>query len=184
MTVFAILTLLLVALPLLRSEPICQNPPPPASFIPNLANCTSLVDWIYAISGLQDDQPILWSRNPSSFVRNRRLPYSFKDPLESSDCEFIVDVLRGGSQDTFPTKLIAEKAGEIVEKCMERGIDGAETVGAAAVGPKLVIAVILMRKGWKGNSVSEGLVELNMRNVTLLRPGNFSGLDMSPIDVG
>lgn len=174
---FATLSLLLAALPLVLSDPICQNPPPPASFIPNLANCSHLVEWIYAISKLQDDEPILWSRSPTAFVRNRRLPYSFKDPLASSDCEFIVDVLRGGNQDTFPTKLVAEKAEAIVQKCMEQGIDGAETVGATAVGPKHVIAVVLARKRSMGDSLSQGLIGLNMSL-------NFPGLSIPPIQDG
>lgn len=180
----AIPSLLLATLPLSLTEPVCLNPPPAASYIPNLTDCLHLVDDIFAISALQDDEPILWSRSPSAFVRNRRLPYSFIDPSATSDCEFIVDTLREGSYDTFPTKLVAEKAEEIVEKCMKRGIDGAATIGAVVVGPERVIVVVLMRKGWMAESVSRGLTELNVTNVTLLRPGNFSALSPSLIGDG
>ena len=174
MTMLATLSLLLVIIPLSLSEPICQNPAPPASYIPNLVDCQDLVKAIFAASVLQGDEPILWSRSPSAFARSRKLPYSFKSPFASSDCEFIIDELHGGSQDTFPTKLVAEKAEEIVEKCMERGIDGTETVGAVTVGPKCVIAIVLMRKERMGGGVGAEVLELNMTNVTMVGPGNFS----------
>lgn len=178
----AILSFLLAALPLLLSEPICSDPPPPPSYIPNLTHCQHLVDWIFAISKLQDDEPILWSRNPSAFVRNRKLPYYFTDPLASRDCAFIVDALHEGDHDTFPTYLVAEQASNIVRKCMERGIDGAETVGAVAVGPKHVLAVILTREPLMRGNGGGDMLEINMTNVTLMGTGNFSGL--SPPFVG
>ena len=169
----AILSLLLVILPLSLSEPICQNPAPPASFIPNLVDCQNLVKDIVAASILQGDEPILWSRSPSALVRNRKLPYSFKSPFAHSDCEFVVDGHHEGDQDTFPTKLVAEKAEEIVNKCMERGIDGAETVGAVVVGPKRVIVVVLMRKERIRGGVGAEVLKL-VTNATMVGPGNFS----------
>lgn len=180
---FATISLLLATLPLSLCEPICQKPPPPASDIPNITDCHDLINDIYAASKLQGDEPILWSQSPSAFVRNRKLPYSFKNLFASSDCEFIVDALHEGSQDTFPTKLIGEGAEQVVQKCMEQGIDGAETVGAVAVGPKRVIAIVLTKR-WSGSSMSGGTFELNMTNVTLLGPGIFSGLSPSLIEDG
>lgn len=100
--------------------------------------------------------------------------------MPSSDCEFIVDALYEESQDTFPTRVVAQKAEEIFQKCIERGIDGAETVGAVAVGPKHVIAVILKKTGWMRNSESGGMYELNMTNVTLLGPVDKSS---SPLNI-
>ena len=141
LTIFAIPTLLLATLPLSLTEPVCQRPPP--AYVANLTDCLHLVDDIFAISAVQDDEPVLGSRNPSAFVRNRRLPYSCTDPFETDDCEFIVEVLREGSYATFPTKLVAEQADQIVEKCMKRGIDGAATIGAVVVvGPERVVVVV------------------------------------------
>lgn len=96
----------------------------------------------------------------------------------TNDCEFLVDALPTSSHDTdtFPTRLIAEAAERIVEKCMVEGIDGAETIGASAVGPKRVIVVILKKRGWN--------VQLNGTDVTLLKPGNFSGSIPSLIEDG
>lgn len=113
---------------------------------------------------------------PNPLIRNRKLPYSFLDPLPSNDCEFVVDVLKGdGSLDVFPTKLVAEKAEEIVNWCMERGVDGAQTLGAVSVGPKKVLVVVMMRKGWgRGGG---GLVGL-------LGTGNSSGLLTSFVEDG
>ena len=181
---FATISLLLATLPLSLCEPICQEPPPPTSDIPNITDCHDLINDIYAASKLQGDEPILWSESPSTFVKNRKLPYSFKNLFASSDCEFIVDALLEGSQDTFPTKLIGEGAEQIVQKCMELGIDGAETVGAVAVGPKRVIAVVLTKKGRNGSNMSGGTFELNMTNLTLLGPGIISGLSLSLIEDG
>lgn len=66
-------------------------------------------------------------------------------------------------------------AGAIIENCMERGIEGAETLGAVAVGPKQVIALILVKKAWTREGVSEGLVQLNLTNAKLWRPGSRLG---------
>lgn len=93
-------------------------------------------------------------------------------------------MLHEGDEDTFPTKVVAEKAEELVEECLERGIDGAETVGAVAVGPRRVIAVVLMRKGARKDGVGRGTFELNMANVTRLGAGNFSGMSPSLIEDG
>lgn len=187
-TMLAILSILLTAFPLSftlsHSEPMCQDPPPPASYIPNLSDCQHLVQVIFAASKLQDDEPILWSRHPSALVRNRKLPYTFAEPFASSDCEIIVDAIQEQSQDTFPTKLIGEKAEELVQKCMERGIEGAETLGAVAVGPALVLAVIVLRKVSNSGSGSGGVHGLNMVNATLLRPGNFSRISQSLVEDG
>ena len=57
---------------------------------------------------------------------------------------------------------------------MERGIDGAETVGAVTVGLKCVIAIVLMRKERMGGGVGAEVLELHMTNVTMVEPGNFS----------
>ena len=180
----AILSLLLTTLPPSLTEPLCHNPPPVPSYIPNLDDCQTLVSAIFAISEHQHDEPILWSRHPSASVEHRKLPYSFTDPLASNDCEFIVDALHDESQDTFPTKLIGKAAAAVVEKCMEGGIDGAETLGAVAVGPKLAIAVVLTKKWWMRGGRSEGLDLFNVTNARLLGPGVHSGLNSALVEDG
>ena len=71
-----------------------------------------------------------------------------------------------------------------MQKCMERGIEGAETLGAVAVGPALVLAVIVLRKVSNSGSGSGGVHGLNMVNATLLRPGNFSRISQSLVEDG
>ena len=70
-----------------------------------------------------------------------------------------------------------------MEWCLERGVDGAETLGAASVGPKKVLFVVLIRKGWgRGDGGSVGL--LGTGNMTLLGGGNSSGLETSLVEDG
>lgn len=64
---------------------------------------------------------------------------------------------------------MAERAEEIVELCLERGVDGVGTLGAVSVGPMKALVVVMMRKGSMGGGGSGGLVEiLGMRNGTEL----------------
>lgn len=181
----AILSILLTALPFsLSDHPICQDPPPGPPFIPTLSGCQNLVNDIFAISTMQHDEPILWSQHPPTSLRSRKLPYSFKDPFKSNDCEFVVASIVEGEDDVFPTRLIAEAADGIVESCMEEGIDGAETIGTDAVGPKGVIAVVLLKRLMERGGVSGGLHPLNVTNVQLSKPGNLSGLYSSLVEDG
>lgn len=168
----AILFFLLTVLTLSLTGPVCQNPPPEPTYIPNLGDCLNLLSDIMTISRQQHDAPIIWGRDPSGFDR-RKLPYSFANPLSSNDCEFIVEALYDDIQDTFPTRLIAEAAEAIVQKCM---IDGTETLGAVTVGPKRVIAVSLSKRWWeRGRNGRLGL--LNVTNARLLRLGSHTGLN-------
>ena len=108
------------------------------------------------------------------------MPFSFKGPQETNDCEFLVDGLTEGSQDTFPTSLVAQAAKAIVQKCMDEGVNGGEeTVGAVAVVPKRVFAVISKRIDWERGSRSGAF---NTTNIRLLGPGNVSGLSGSVIE--
>ena len=67
---------------------------------------------------------------------------------------------------------------------MERGIEGAETLGAVAVGPKQVIALIMVKKAWTREGVSEGLVQLNLTDARLSRPGSRWGRIPSLVEDG
>lgn len=172
-TMLVILLLFLALLLPSLAGPICQDPPPEPTFIPNLDDCINLLSDIMTISRQQHDAPIVWSRGPSGFDR-KRLPYSFADPLSSNDCEFIVEALYDDSQDTFPTRLIAEAAEAIVQKCM---IDGTETLGAVTVGPKRVVAVFLTKRWWERGGRDGRLGLLNVTNARLLRPGSHTWLN-------
>lgn len=169
----AVLSLFLAILPVSLTGPVCQDPPPEPTYIPNLNGCLKLVSDIMTISRQQHDVPIVWSRGPSGFDR-KRLPYTFADPLSSNDCEFIVEALFDDSQDTFPTRLIAEAAEAIVQKCM---IDGAETLGAVAVGPKRVVGVFLTKRWWERGYRDGRLGLLNVTSARLLRPGSHTWLN-------
>ena len=176
------LSLLLAALPLSLCRPpkppICQTPPPPAVFIPNRAGCHNLVADIYKMAEEEYDEPFIWSTNPpSASAVYRKTPFSYTGPQGTNDCEFLVDALTEGSQDTFPTKLVAQAAESVVQKCMDEGVEGGkETLGGVAVGPKRVFAVILRRLERSRSGV------LNTTNVQLLGPGNGSGLNTSNIE--
>lgn len=173
----AILTIqliLLTIIPLSRSLPRCQNPPPARGLLPSLSDCRNLVDAIWGIGEAEEDADILWARHPSIFYRNHQLPWVFRGNHPSSDCEFVIDAVRNNEYDRFPTWEVADAANAIVEECLGRGIGGIQTLGGAYVGPKGVITIILVKRDVRGG-VSEGLVDLNMTNVTLIGPGRPLG---------
>lgn len=173
---FLFLGLLLPSL----AGPICQDPPPEPTYIPNLDDCLSILSDIVTISTQQHHAPIIWSRDPSGFDR-QKLPYTFADFFSSNDCEFIVEALHDDSRDTFPTRLVAEAAEAIVQKCL---IDGTETLGAVTVGPKRVIAVVLSKRWWGRGDRDGRLGLLNVTNATLLGPGSHTGLISALIKEG
>lgn len=160
--------------PLSRSLPRCQNPPPARGLLPSLGDCRNLVDVIWAIGEAEENADILWARHPSIFYRNHQLPWVFRGYYPSSDCEFVVDTVRDHEYDRFPTWEIADAAGAIVEECMVQGIGGIPTLGSAHVGPKGVITINLVKRNNRSR-VSEGMVHLNMANVTLVRPARPLG---------
>ena len=84
-------------------------------------------------------------------------------------------MLREGSYATFPTKLVAEKADEIVEKCMKRGIDGAVTIGAVVVGPERVTVVVLMRKRVDGGKCERGADRVECDKCDVVATGRLLG---------
>ena len=155
--IFAILTSASITL----ANPVCHKPPPPPSYIPDLEDCLDLVHSIFSIAKLQDDAPILWSRSPPLGVRSRTLPYSFVDVFATSSCEFIVDSIGEVEDDTFPTKEIALRANEVVETCMVQVEKGGESVGASAVGPKGILALVLMRRIPRGVGENEDVRMFN-----------------------
>ena len=120
---------------------------------------------------MQQDEPILWSEHPAAIYRSHKLPYSFIDPSYINDCEFVVAAIEDGAQDIFPIRFVAEAARGIVESCLERGIDGAETMGSDTVGPKGVIAVVMLKRiittGWV-------LAPLNLTDIRLSKPGRIT----------
>lgn len=172
--ILTILSILLTIFPLSRSLPRCQNPPPARSLLPSLSDCRNLVHAIWAIGEAEEDADILWARHPSIFYRNHKLPWVFRGNHPSSDCEFVVDAVRDNEYDRFPTWKVADAADAIVEECLGRGIGGIQTLGGAYVGSKGVITIILVKRDVRGG-VNEGLIHLNMTNVTLIGPGRPLG---------
>ena len=70
-----------------------------------------------------------------------------------------------------------------MEECLVRGIDRTPTLGGVYVGPKGVITLILVKRNVR-DGVGEGLVDLNMTNVTLSRPGSQFGNLSSMVEEG
>lgn len=181
--ILTILSILLTIFPLSRSFPRCQNPPPARALLPSLSDCRNLVNAIWAIGEVEEDADILWSRHPSIFYRNHQLPWVFRGNHPSSDCEFVVDTIRDNEYDRFPTWMVAEAAHAIVEECIARGIRGIQTLGGTYIEPKEVITVIVGKRN-VGGGMREGLVHLNLTNVTLTRPGRLLGPLSSTVEEG
>ena len=168
-----ILSVLLTVLPLSFSDPItypiCQDPPPDSTMIPTLSHCQGLVGAIFTLGLHQRGEPVLYTEDPSQRIRSYKVPFSFHFPLLPNECEFhIEEIVAGG--DIFPTRLLAEGAQGLVENCMERGIDGAATLGRVTVGPRGAIDVVLRKKG----HVDGGVHLLDLTNVQLSKPGSLS----------
>ena len=181
--ILTILSILLTIFPLSRSLPLCQNPPPARSLLPSLSDCRNLVNAIWAIGEAEEDADILWSRHPSIFYRNHKLPLAFRGNHPSSDCKLVIDTVRDNEYDRFPTWKVADAADAVVEECLGRGIRGIQTLGGAYVGPKGVITITLVKRDVRG-AVSEGLVYLNMTNATLIGPGRPVGSLPSRVEKG
>ena len=64
----------------------------------------------------------------------------------SSNCQFTVDSFDRTIQDTFPTRLVAAGAMEVIDSCLFRRSGGDPTIGAQVVGPKRGIMVIVGSK--------------------------------------
>ena len=62
-----------------------------------------------------------------------------------------------------------------MKQCMERGIHGAETLGAELVGPKGALAVLMFRTALKQIGAGGGLVLSNLTNMRLSGPGSLAG---------
>lgn len=143
-TTIILLPTLLLLTPLTVAEAVCHKPPVPAAQLPTLSDCHELIADISAISTLEDDEPITWSRFPSPSPGNRNLPYSFEHPSADNDCRVLVDTLKDETkEDAFSISDVAEKAKDVVNKCLERE---APTIGAEVVGPKRVMILLLLKK--------------------------------------
>ena len=163
MTMNAIL-LLLIMTSFTSGNPLCHIPPPPPDQVPTLSDCQDLLQEITAIATLEDNDPILWSRFPPAGLGSRKLPYPFADPRPANDCEFVVDTLYKGEryEDTFSTGEVALAAKEILETCLQEGVEGVKTIGAQIVGPKRIIVVLLLKK----SSINRGMWGSHVVNVT------------------
>ena len=177
-----ILSVLLVALPLSLSDPVCQDPPPASTLLPIYSECQILVNSIFAIADQQHDAPLLWTDHPPPMQRSRPLPWTFRFPMSLNNCEFVVGTTQPGEDDTFPTRLIAAAAFRIAAQCLDRRRP--KTIGTELVGPRGVIAVAMRKRVENGERVSGGLHLLNVTNVPLSEPGGLSGLPSSLVEDG
>ena len=147
-----ILSFLLQGLPS-RAFPECTEPPPPSSQIPRVADCVALATDIYAISRLQSNEPIFWSRfqlPPEIQVQSRLLPAYFNDPLPDSDCKIMLDVTDEQASDIFPTSWVADAVRQIVDECLiTHG-----TLGSMRIWPRGFVMVSLLRKGASNNRLN------------------------------
>ena len=175
-----ILSILLVALPLSLSDPLCQDPPPSSTLLPIYSECQVLVNAIFTLAEQQHDEPIHWSEHPSAVLRSRQLPWSFRIPMSLNNCEFVVGTTQPGEDDTFPTRLIAAAANRVAVLCLARRRP--KTIGAELVGPRGVIAVAMRKRLVNGERASDGLHLLNLTNVLLSKPGGLSGLPSSLVE--
>lgn len=160
------------------AEPVCLDPPPAPSSIPHLQDCYDVIQTIFALSESEHNEPLLWSRNPPAGVQSQKLPYSFTHPTATNDCEFIIDTLPGKEEeeDTFQTIQVAQRARKIVRKCMVRGVDGTESIGALVVGPKRLIVVVLSKRVPASRDGTGVVLGLNRTEGMLLLGSNGSSI--------
>ena len=125
---------------------VCDKSPPPFEQIPRLQDCYDLIDDIFAISKLEDDEKITWSHTPQTMLGTRKLPFHFTAPSVNNDCQFLVDSFKEDQEDMFSIYDVGLTAREVVKSCLEPKAGGVETIGAEVVGPKKVMVVVLLRK--------------------------------------
>ena len=124
---------------------VCDKTPPPSEQIPRLQDCNDLIEDIFTISKLEDDEKITWSHNPTTGLGSRKLPFHFIAPSVNNDCMILVDSFKEDQEDTFSLHDVGVTASEVVKTCLEGKPGGVETIGAQIIGPKRVMVVVLLR---------------------------------------
>ena len=147
---------------------ICHQPPPQPDQIPRFQDCQELIEDIFAISKLEDDEKVLWSPHDSDRPGSRKLPYIFTSPSVNNNCEVLVDAVKPDAEDIFCVHDIGVKAQGISSVCLNEESRSEPTIGADSVGPKRSIAVILVKKIPLPESVGE-LFNSTARSIPTLR---------------
>lgn len=146
MRILIVTSLITIYSSIALTKVICNQPPVPPSQLPGLRGCRELIEDVFAISRLEDDEKILWSHNPPEGAGSRKLPFIFTSPSVNNDCEILVDSVKKDANDTFAVRDVGERATEIVKLCLDPEVAESPTIGAEAVGPKREIAVILLKE--------------------------------------
>ena len=124
--------------------PQCTVPPPPASQLPDLADCLRVQNEIMNIAIREGNQPRIWARQPRAQQHGYWLPHSFSsDSL--NNCELVADGLVG-KLDIFPTRYMVSAADELIRECLIGTSPQSATLGKIVVGPRSVIELTLRRK--------------------------------------
>ena len=162
------------------AEAVCSRPPPPAEQIPTAKDCLELVEDLFAISKLEEDEKLHWARNIPEAPGNRKLPFRFSTPSVNNNCEILVDTLKEDGGDTFSVLDVGLKAQSVVKACLEPGPSGLISVGAEVVGNTRSVAVFIVKKipiptqlngderEWTGTTSQTGLL-LPLNGTSLYR---------------
>ena len=142
-----LISLLLSLLPAcLIAQAICSTPPPPADQLPRTADCRELIEDLSAISQLEDNEKVQWSREPAERPGTRQLPYRFSTPSVNNDCEILVDTLKESGGDVFSVHNVSVIAADVVNTCLEPGEGKEASIGAEVIGKTRSVAVFVLKK--------------------------------------
>ncbi|KAL2043146.1 hypothetical protein N7G274_004206 [Stereocaulon virgatum] len=143
-------TLIAVLVPILAYSqanplpPQCTVPPPPASQLPDLADCLKVQSAIVDIAVREGNQPQVWARRPRAPHHDYWLPHAFSsDAL--NNCDLVADG-PAWKLDIFPTKYMASAAAELIRECLIGTSPQSATLGEVVVGSRRVIKLTLRRK--------------------------------------
>ena len=131
---------------LAKPKAVCSKPPPPAEQIPTAKDCLELIEDLFAIAKLEDDEKIRWARDVPEAPGNRKLPFRFNTPSVNNNCEILVDTLKEDGGDTFSVQDVGVQAQDVVKACLEPNPEGVISVGAEVIGETKSVAVFVVRK--------------------------------------
>ncbi|KAK3176091.1 hypothetical protein OEA41_007413 [Lepraria neglecta] len=186
MLAYLFLTLLIPILTRSQANPAppeCTLPPPPASSLPTLSDCLTVLNEITEAASKEGNTPQVWSRQPRAPGHGYWLPYSFSS-YSINNCDLVVDA-PAGRMDIFATKYVASAAKELIKECLVGTSPESATVGKVVVGPRKVVKLTLKRKTGPLGTVGDGLgnttVDVNGTGGGLVQdaPGGEANLTMA-----
>ena len=128
--------------------------------MPDVKDCLDLVESVQAISEMQQNEPISWSRRPRAGMRSRALPYPLADLFVSRICQLTIDIADESNENTFPIGVIANVAMEIIEDYMLGEEAETPTTSAEIAGSRRFIFVIVEKRvPWQ--LVSDGVTQMS-----------------------